>query len=82
MYLSVDSLSQPPGLPSCHASAVGQGKASTVLCRSVVQWKGYIGSDSQVLNLVILPDTKAVSLYSDIARYHFPTHPRQLTCKA
>ena len=37
---------------------------------------------NRVLNLVILQDTKAVSLYSDIDRCRFPILPRQLTCKA
>ena len=51
---------------------------TTVLGKSVVQWKRYIGSGSQVLNSVILQVTEAFS-DRNTCRCHFP---RQLTCKA
>ena len=36
------------------------------------------GVNRQWLNLVILQDTQAVSLYSDIDRCHFPTLPLEI----
>ena len=57
--------------------------STTVLCRSVVQWKGLIGSGSRVLNSVRVQIIKAFSLYSDIARcLNFPTPSRIGICKA
>ena len=55
---------------------------TTVLCRTIVHWKESIGSGSEVLNLVMVHNTEAISLYSDIDSCSFTTPARQLTCKA
>ena len=44
---------------------------ATEVCRLVVQWRGQIGSASQVLKQVRLSESKANSLYS---YYHCPLH--------